>query len=527
MKNLKKRLSLNQSGIVLTMVMIVLLIMSIIISAVVFITVTNLNNSQKAASHTETYYVAEGGINYLTQSFETYYSTAPDTNAIQFFAAIDAYAGTFPENNKQILPFSDNKGKTSQALMWVIPLTVSDPTVHSYQLYSSGYIGNVYRTLSKTISISYVTGLTFDDAIFAVGTIDVGGAIIDGQIQTNSDDTPAITFRDGTVDAIYIPEGTDPNEVVDFDNNNITSGGSAGIHQVASPTVNPIVIPAAPSNTSKLKTKTFTVSGKSYTLVNSNGDLQITSSSNLTVPTVYNIGDENPGKDTFYVPNFKITYLAPNFTMEVNRDITIVTDTLWLNNQFKVTGTGKLTIFVKPYTSSSSTNTRIQINATGIVGNVSDSTKMSIYVGALTKKISGKNVPVLLSLSSGKYYFSLLCANLNIDLNDSTLRGAVATNALAINAVKISDTTANVFIGPSSSASAVLLYAPTAIVAMKSSAEFYGAIVAGSFISATGNSKPELYWRSEVNAYIPDDIIDLSDFTPEPSITISKTATIE
>lgn len=140
MKNLKKRLSLNQSGVVLTMVMIVLLVMSIIISGVVFITVANLDNSQKAASHTETYYVAEGGINYLTQSFETYYATAPNTTSIEFFAAIDAYANTFPENNKQVLPFSDNKGKTSQALMWVVPLTVSDPAVHSYQLYSSGYM---------------------------------------------------------------------------------------------------------------------------------------------------------------------------------------------------------------------------------------------------------------------------------------------------------------------------------------------------------------------------------------------------
>jgi len=519
MKNIKKRLILNQSGVVLTMVMIVLLVMSIIISAVVFITVGNLNNSQKAASHTETYYVAEGGINYLTQSFETYYTTAPNTTSIEFFAAIDAYAGTFPENNKQILPFSDNKGKTSQALMWVVPLTVSDPAVHSYQLYSAGYIGNVYRTLSKTVSISYVSGgVMFNDAVFAVGTIDVGGAYIDGTIQTNSDETPAITFRGGTVDAIYIPDGSVPTDVVESNDysSSIPGLGTSGIYQEDPPEVEPINVLTTPTVTTKLKAKTFTSGSKSYVLVNSNGDLQITSSTNLTVPAVYNIGDENPGKDLFYVPNFKISQLAPNFTMEVNRNITIVTDTLWLSNQFKVTGTGKLTIFVKPYKSTTTTNTRIRINASGIVGNQSDSTKMSIYVGALTYKSGGKDVPVTLTLGSGSYFFSLICANLNIDLADSVLRGAIATNGL------------NVFIGPSSASSAILLYAPLATVTMKaSSSSFYGAIVAGSFVSSTGNSHPVVVYQPAVNTYIPIDVIDLSGFETEPTISILKTATTE
>lgn len=518
MKTLEERLTLNKSGVVLMSVMIILLVMTIIISGVVFITVANLENSQKTASHTETYYPAEGGVNYLTQTFETFYATVPTTTSTTFFTAIDAFAATYPVSNKQIVSFSNNKGKTSEARIWITPLTVTDPSVHRYQIFSDGYIGNVKRTLSRIVEVSYINGgLAFNDAVLAVGSMDIGGAYIDGTIQTTSTATPAITFRGGTVDGVYIPTGTVPTDVVDSSNYNssIPGLGTAGIYQQDPPTVNPITILTAPVTTTKLKNKTFTSGGKSYQIIN-NGNFSITSSTNLTVPTTYNLGDENPGQSVFYVPNLKVTQYAPNFTMVINRDITLVTDTLWLNNQFKVTGTGKLTIFVKPSGSTTSTNTKLQINASGIVGNQADSTKMSIYVGALTYKSGSSQLPWTLTLGSGSYYFSLLCANLNIDLADSTLRGAIATNG------------AQVFIGPSSASSAILLYAPLAVVTMKSSSSsFYGAIVAGSFVSSTGNSHPTIVYSPAVNTYIPVDVIDLSGMTTPPTITVVKSPTLE
>ncbi len=535
MKNVRSKFNLNNSGVALTTVLIMLLVMSIIISAVVFLTVGNLNKSKKTVDHFESYYVAEGGINYLTKLIETQYGIAPTTSSTAFFSNLDAYAATFPVSNKQAVSFSSNGGKTSQALVWITALTVTDPNVHSYKIYSSGYIGSIYRTLSKQIDISYVSGgFYFKNAILAAdpsGTIEVGGAYIDGTIQTLSHEDNAITFRGGYVDGIYIPAGSTPTKVVSCPSgytNCIPGLGTTGItYPEKSTTVKSVTILPTPTVSTLLKPYTFGSGSTSYPLIDSSGNFSITSSSNLSTPTVYNLGDLNPGVSVFNVPNFKVTQLAPNFTLEINRDITIVTNTLWLNNQFKVTGSGKLTIYVRSYASVNSTNDRIQVSSNDIVGNVSDPTKMTIYVAPLTIKSGSNNVPALLTLGSGSYSLSLLSSNLNFDLGNSVLKGALATNVSSENAIKINnDGPANVFIGPSSSASAVLLYAPNGIVHMKSSSSaFYGAIISGSFTSSTGNSHPYIYYR-DINSYIPD-VIDLTGFNSPPTTAIIKNATTE
>lgn len=535
MKNEKSKLILNNSGVVLTTVLIMLLVMSIIISAVVFLTVGNLTKSKQTADHFETYYVAEGGINYLTKLIETQYASAPTTSSTAFFSNLDSYAATFPVTNKQSVSFSSNDGKTSQSLVWITPLTVTTPTVHSYMLYSSGYIGSVYRTLSKQIDISFVSGgLLVNNAILAtnpLGKIELGGAYIDGTIQTLSSANSAITIKGGYVDKIYIPYGSTATKVVSCTSGYsdcVTEGGTNGILYPEKPvTVKPIDIENPPVTSTKLNSFTFGSGSTSYQLVDGSGNISITNSSNLNTPTVYNLGGENDGNSTFYVPNFKVTQLAPNFTLEINRDITIVTDTLWLNSQFKVTGTGKLTIYVKAKASVNSTNESIQISASGVVGNIEDPTKMTIYVGDLTTKSGSNNVPVLLSLGTGNYNFNLLCKNLNFELGSATLKGVLGTNVSESNAVKINNEgPANVFIGPSSQASAVLLYVPNGIVFMKSaSSAFYGAIISGSFTSSTGNSHPYVYYR-DINQYIPD-IIEITGTTSPATITIVKNATTE
>lgn len=520
----KQKFTLNNSGVVLTTVMIVLLVMTIIISAVVFLTVGNLKKSTQRSDHIETYYVAEGGINYLTKLVEDKYAYSKTHSANSqstFFSSMDSVTTLYPESSKVTVSFSDNGGKTSYAEVWVTLLSGGAESIHRYQLNSKGYIGSALRTLSKIIKIDYAAGgVTFNDAILAVGSIEIGGAEIQGTIKTTLTDTPSITFRGGTVEGIYIPTGTMPTSIVESSNynNSIPGLGTAGIYPQTSPTVNPIVMLPVPTETTKLKPKIFKVGNKSYTVVDSSGNFVITSSTDTTVPTVYNIGDENPGKSIFYVPNFKVSALAPNFILEVNRDITIVSDTLWLNNKLIVTGTGKLTIFVKPYasTSTSTTNTRLLINSSSIVGNQSDSTKMVIYANTLTYTNKKVVYPVTLTFVSGTYFFNFISENLDIDLKDSVLRGALATNGK------------NVFIGPSSSSSAILLYAPSATVTMKSSSSsFYGAIVAEKFVSSTGNSHPLIVYDPEVNTYIPVDVIDLSGMSSAPTTTFFKNPTIE
>jgi len=536
MKNSKPKVLTNHSGVVLTTVMIVLLVMSIIISAVVFLTVGNLTKSKQTADHIETYYVAEGGINYLTQIVEdkfTYYKTNSPTPMSTFFSNLDSLLTLYPEANKTNIPFSDNSGKSSYALVWITAGTTTSGTIHNYVLHSEGYIGNTKRTLTKNIEVNYASGGTaFNNAFLAVSGTTFVGVQIHGPVQTTLTGAGSLIFgKNSSAYKVYIPMGTVKTTVVNLDQNTWTQAindpatgitGTNGIYNVDVPTVKQVPVKATPSTSGipKLNQKTI----GSYTLVNSNRDITIQTTTNISSLTnkVYNLTADNPANlgNVFYVPNIKITQLTTNFTIQLDRDITLITDTLWLNNKFIITGPGKLTIYVKTKVNtnkSSLSSYAFRMESAYDLGNVTTPTNIIIYVAdqkysdgsAVTVDFSSLNTPPT-------FYLSVISSNLNYNLNTVVVNGALATNGLKVSF----DSHAN--------GKAMLIYAPNATITGKSSAaDLYGAIIGKDYTNGAGGSQPTITYAPEVNNYVPADTLDLSGLVGAPTINLTKSATQE
>jgi len=536
MNQLKRRLTMNKSGVVLTYVMIVLLVMTIIISGVVFITVGNLNKSTQTSDHMEAYYVAEGGINYLTQVVTEKYNYNKTNNPSPmstFFTNMDSIVALYPVSNKLTIPFSDNGGKTSYAQVWISVITSETGTIHKYQLNSEGYIGSVHRLLTKQIEVNYASGGTaFNNAFMAISGTTFIGVQIHGPVQTTLKTDGAIIFgKNSSAYKVYIPSDAVLETVVKLDGNtwtqaiNDTKGitGKAGIYKVEVPTVKQVPVKATPSilGVPKLNAQSY----GSCVFIDSNRSMSIpnnTTISNLANVT-YNLTTANPANlgSTFYVPTIKILGDAPTFKIQLDRDITLITDTLWLDNRFTITGPGKLTIYVRRSTTNSKTNLDLnafRMNSSNDIGNPTTPTNFIIYIAeqlynssseAVTVTFSSQNVPPT-------FYLSLIAANLNYNLNTVIVNGALATNGTSV----IFDSHAN--------GKAMLIYAPNATITGKSSAaNLYGAVIGKTYINGAGGSQPTITYAPEVNDYVPADTLDLTGLVGAPTINLTKSATQE
>lgn len=536
MRTSKLKLSSNKSGVVLTTVMIVLLVMSIIISAVVFLTVGNLNKSKQTADHIETYYVAEGGINYLTQIVEDeflYHKTNTPNPMSTFFSNMDALLTTYPEASKTRINFSDNGGKASYADVWITAGYSATGSIHNYVLHSEGYIGTVKRVLTKNIEVNYASGGTaFNNAFLAVSGTTFVGVQIHGPVQTTLTGAGSIIFgKNASAYKVYIPMGTVKTTVVKLDQNTWTQAindpatgitGTNGIYNVEVPVVKQVPVKPTPSILGLPKLNQKTIGG--YTIVNGNRDITIQTTTNINSlnNVTWNLTTDNPANvgDVFYVPNIKVTQLASTFKIQLDRDITLVTDALWLNSRFIITGPGKLTIYVRTKLDNSKSNlsgTAFRMESAYDLGNPTTPTNIIIYV-ADQKYTDGK--PVTIDFSSlntpPTFYMSVISSNLNYNLNTVIVNGALATNGLKVS------------FDSHSNGKAMLIYAPNATITGKSSAaDLYGAIIGKDYTNGAGGSQPTITYAPEVNNYVPSDTLDLSGLVGAPTINLTKSATQE
>jgi len=394
--------------------------------------------------------------------------------------------------------------------------------------------------LTKNIEVNYSSGGTaFNNAFLAVSGTTFEGVQIHGPVQTTLSTPGAIIFdKNSSAYKVYIPMGTTKTTIVNLDGNNTwtqaindkdpdspTYGvtGTNGIYNVTVPVVAQVPVKTAPSilGLPKLNTKTI----GSYTLVNSNREITIQTTNNISslANKVYNLTADNPvaSGSVFYVPSIKITQLAPTFTIQLDRDITLVTDYLWLNNRFIVTGPGKLTIYVRAKTTNSKTNianTFFRMSSSYDIGNVTKPTNFIIYVNAQT--YSGTTDAVTIDFSSlntpPTFYLSIISSNLNYNLNTVIVNGALATNGLKVS------------FDSHSNGKAMLIYAPNATITGKSSAaNLYGAIIGKNYTNGAGGSQPTITYAPEVNNYVPSDTLDLTGLVGAPTIDLTKSATQE
>jgi hypothetical protein len=537
----------NKSGVVLTTVMIMLLVMSIIISAVVFLTVGNLNKSKQTAEYMSAYYVAEGGINFLTKAFENKSNELTLTTSNAFFTAFESYfLSTYAQASNYNLTFATNNGKDSHAVVWITTLSSTDPNVRNYQLHSNGFISTTNRTLTKNISVIFTVGnVHFRDAILSVGQIALGNAkvymddgVTPGSISTNSIIEDSITIKNSAVVGdVYISDKlTAPYNIID--NPNEISGD---IITQTSPIVNPITLASIPTTLGTLSPLKITVGSKKFTLINDTGDFLLTANNTSTQGNDISVLNQPydlstyPNNSAFtmsrFIVNVNTTSAAPKFAINVGENnYTIVTNTLWIEQPLRITGTGTLTIIVRQnlssvnFTSTYSTTAPnlvpIKISSEGMIGNDNDneSNGLLIYVN----KITQKNLPIQLKLLKGDYYFSLFSENLAYFLNGSVeIHGALGTN------LNINSTYSALELWSSGGFSATLYYIPNGNVSFQSSSiEIRGAIVCKTFSVKTSNS-PTIIYSSAVNDYVMPGVIDVGGPVSPPSITFDKSATTE
>lgn len=548
MDKIKRKLTLNSSGVVLTYVMIVLLVMTIIISGVVFITVGNLEKSTKTSDHIETYYVAEGGINYLTQDFSNKSNELTISTRDAFFTAFNDYISTtYALDANYTVPFSNNNNKASQALVWVTTLTSNDPDVLSYRLHSEGTIGSITRTLTKDINVVFVSGsVKFRDAIFSSGQIDLGNAkvfetdgVTPGSISTTSTDEDSITIKNSAiVGNVYISnELTPPYDVID--NPSYIEGD---IITQADPTINPITLIPIPSPLVKLPYLKITSGTKKFTLIDGNGNFLLTSNNSATAGNDLSVLNQPYDLSTYpnntaftmnrFIVNVNTSSAAPNFAINVgSNNYTIVTNILWIEQPIEIIGTGTLNIIVRQnlstttflttYSTSTSANLiPVKITADGVIGNDTNNKASGLLI--YVQKITQSNKPIQLKFYKGDYYFSIFAENLSYYLGgDVNIHGALATN------LGINSTFSALELWSSGTSVATLYYMPNGDVSFQSSSiEITGAIVCKTLSVKSANS-PTIIYSNAIDDYAIPGVIDVDGAISDPTIVFVKSATQE
>jgi len=526
----------NKNGIAMVMVILVMLVMMILITGAVVITVNNNKQTNKTNANNAVYYVAEAGINYQTKSFETFTNDLADTNveASVFINSVDAWIAS--SDNHKTVPFDDNNGKTSKSIISAEKITSTDPNNNLYRFTSVGYIGTEQRKLIKEVSIKYVSGddngFVVDRAVLTLGTLRVGGADINGPVETYSSAVNAIYYGNGgSSTEAYIPNGANKNTTVYVpDKSNYKSfitkdGFNSILYAAEQPTFPRIIMPSIPTTTTYLPGKVYTSGSSSYAFIDSStGNMNVTNS----ISRVWVLQNQTydmstlPGT-TYYVPIIDISSYDLNFTINVGeKNISLVTNKLILNSPINVVGNGKLTIYVKPNTAATATTTaNFQMESSGgNIGNQAHPEKFVVFVGTNYYKLTSKTaaIPLVVSPAGGaSYYLSIMAANLEIDLSGGgIIYGYIATNGLRI---KVSG---------GSTAAVVMYFAPNATFTMSGGGAVRGAIISSSFVSEGNAGTTVIYDPSAYNNF-PFEILDpvSGGGTTNPTVDIIKGATKE
>lgn len=464
----------NQRGVALITVLLVMLVMSILVTGVVVIAVSNYNQSKKTDEHSQAYYVAEAGVNFEVKSFETKVSEliAAGYSPMAILTEIDDWIGDTGTTQQELSSVNGNARTFSAAMV---------RNSYDINITSTGTVGSVSRTLRKKVRLN---GLLINKAILTSGILNINktDVFLDptggyGDVQTLLNAAGSVNIdKLGQVSEIYIPTPVPPMTFVDVIQgctavepltDQICQTGAYTykvIYDDSITTLPPVTIPTQPpvSKTTDLLLP-VQITGKSSALVSSGGELSISSNSVNTGAT-YNLASTNSPKVNFYTPKFEIIGTVANFAIDIgDKDIVIITDELDLGGSFKILGTGSLTVFV------TSNNFHLDCangNNCGVQGNVTPTVSDQFIV-----VITGTAGATLdLSNNTGNIYMSLI-TNLNVNLSmqgNGTFNGFLATSG--------SDIT---FKG--TAGSNMLIYAPNALVNITGNSTINGSIIAKSY----------------------------------------------
>ena len=500
-----KRLDLrkDQRGIALITVLIIMLVMTILSTGVVIISVSNLNQTKTTLDHSQSYYVAEAGVNSLVSKFETKVQSLIDAKSPlnSILSDLGTWAGTIGTGGVESMDLNLEDGSTASG-RYSASLSLN-PTLKTINITSTGTVNGVSRTLVKTIQFS---GLLINKAILTEGNLYINmddifmnNSTILGEVQT-------LTNTAGTVDinklakvgVVWIPTPIPPAtiktvipdcetlKIVDG-KNMCTTGNSLEFEVKFDDTVTKplpsVILPTFPAATSPLldavtntvhykQGNTWKVVSPKVAFISSTGAVLINSST-IEGSSYNGSGYEYSfpiGSNKFFAPSFRVESTVPGFTFNVgDRDIEIVTNSFYLAGNFKIKGTGSLTIFVD---SAAKFTTDCNNNTCGAIKEGANPEVADQFILV----VDGATGTSLNFSGNGTFYLSILTKlNVNFSMNGTwKYNGFLTTGGGQVN------------LGGTPNGN-MLIYAPDATVNMNGNAELMGAIYAASYVS-NGNS---------------------------------------
>lgn len=509
MRNLLNKMSLNNRGMALVTVLMIMLVLSILTTGVVVIAVANYDQTSTTVEHSQAYYVAEAGVSYQVKRFETltkyYVDHDYSTNEI------------LDEVDNMILNDGDfeNAFTSTGGMPGRVESTIRRQFNYIY-ITSVGTVGNVSRTLTKRIRMP---GLIIDKAILTQGDLGInatdvflGASGTYGPVQSLSAEEDSVTIdRLGHVSEVYIPTPEPPLTFVDVIDNCVMVGSledmtcQTGAYQYkvyyddSVETLPPIVIPPIPNTT--LKLQPFNFSGMNQ-LVTSSGNVLI--NSNTATNLTYNLAGANTPDTQFYVPSFRVEETVSGFKIDVgDKKIELVVDSLYLGGEFEIVGTGSLTVYVN----FSGITLNCKNKVCGVKGNPDTPTVADKFI-LVVRGTEANTLDFTAGQNQSSMYLSLI-TNVSLDITlygNGHFYGFIATTShnITLNGTGSAD--------PKSS---LLLYAPFAAVTVNGSINMDGAIIADSYSS---NGQAVMRFNPDFTSP-PFDFLDpFASFQYEPTI---------
>jgi len=493
-------LKTDHRGIALITVLIIMLVLTILSTGVVIISVSNLNQTKTTLDHSQSYYVAEAGVNYVVKKFEDKVDglIAAKTPLSQVLTALQTWDNSFADVALDLN--LDDGSATSGKFIASVSVDTAMKTVN---ITSTGTVEGVSRTLVKTIQFS---GLLINKAILTEGNLYINMDDIFMNTSTVLGEVQTLTNGPGTVDInqlakvgiVWIPTPipTVPLQTIIPDcetltivngKNMCTTGNKLVFEVKFDDTIKkplpPVILPTFPAYTSPLldpiTNSVHYKQGNNWNLVSpqvpfisSTGEVLINSSTiegSAYIASGYEYSFP-VGSDKFFAPSFRVEGTVPGFTFNVgDRDIEIITNSFFLAGSFNIKGTGSLTIFVD---SAAKFTTDCNNKICGAIKEGANPQVADKFILV----VDGATGTELSFSGNGTFYISII-TKLSVNFNMTgtwTFNGFLSTGG------------GSVSLGGTPNGN-MLIYAPDATVNMNGNAELMGAIYAASYIS-NGNS---------------------------------------
>lgn len=445
----------NQKGSALIFAMMVLLVLSILGTAMLSVVAGNIRTSTAEREFQSSYYIAEAGAVYQMKVIKKellnlYLSTS---NPVEFFNAIEAYRILYP---MEMNTFEIEYGDQPKAEISFERLDASGSNPCNYRITSKGTLEDSSRIVTKEFKVQWVSGFM---SVFSEGQMILENGEIYGPIATNDTGSDAILVTGNPyIEDINLLAGAGiVSSYADWMNNWDSLFSRFTLNE---PKI--YEMPTFPSFPVYEKMANAFVGG--FQVIN-DGSISITNYRadnyilNLT--------------DNAYIPTIQIKH---NWNLYINvgsTDKSIVVDDISLaSGHIHLIGDGKLTIYL--------TN-NINLNAGSGINRPADESNISQVMNAIEHlsvymKGSDTGVPKTIDMAgSQKIYGSLFAEDANIIVSGGAgFQGSVVTGGV------------NVEISGGTNVVTSLFFAPNASVSLLGGNIFNGPIITNTFYITGG-----------------------------------------